>query len=165
MISDIDEIPNPKKIIEFDLKEKYACLLQKNFQSKLNLLNITNNYWPGTKICQKKFLKSPQWLRNIKTKKVPFWKFFKDKEPQLINDAGWHFSFLKTPPLIRKKIISYSHQEFNKEEFINEENIEKKINKGEDLFNRNIKYKAIAVDKSFPKYIFKNKEYFKNWII
>ena len=39
MISDIDEIPNPKKIEEFDIKKKYACFLQKNFQSKINLLN------------------------------------------------------------------------------------------------------------------------------
>ena len=165
MISDIDEIPDPKKIAEFNLKNKYACLLQKNFQSKLNFLNITNSYWPGTKICQKKNLKSPQWLRNIKTKKIPFWKFFRDKEPQLIKNAGWHFSFLKNPASIKEKIISYSHQEFNKKEFINEENIEKKIKNGEDLFNRNIKYKAITVDETFPEYIFRNKKYFKNWIV
>ena len=38
MISDIDEIPNPKKIGEFNIKNKYACFLQKNFQSKINLL-------------------------------------------------------------------------------------------------------------------------------
>ena len=34
MISDIDEIPDPKKIKEFNVKNKYACFLQKNFQSK-----------------------------------------------------------------------------------------------------------------------------------
>ena len=44
-------------------------------------------------------------------------------------------------------------------------NIENKIKKGEDLFGRNIKYKAIKVDETFPEYIFKNKEYFKNWIV
>ena len=54
----------------------------KNFQSKLNLQNTSHDYWPGTKICQKKYLRSPQWLRNIKTKKRPFWKFYKPKEPQ-----------------------------------------------------------------------------------
>ena len=37
MISDIDEIPNPKKINEFNVKNKFACFLQKNFQSKINL--------------------------------------------------------------------------------------------------------------------------------
>ena len=165
MISDIDEIPNPDKIKEFNIKNKYACLLQKNFQSKLNLLNITDNQWPGTKICQKKYLKSPQWLRNIKTKKRPFWKFFKDKEPQLIEDGGWHFSFLKKPASIKKKIISYSHQEFNKEEFIDEKKIKSKIERGEDLFNRDMEYKAIAVDESFPEYIVKNKDLFKDWIL
>ena len=41
MISDIDEIPDPKKLSEFKIKKKYACFLQKNFQSKLNLQNIT----------------------------------------------------------------------------------------------------------------------------
>ena len=126
MISDIDEIPDPKKINEFNIKNKFACFLQKNYQSKINLLNITNKNWPGTKICQKKNLKTPQWLRNLKTKKKPFWKIFK-KNIQLINDGGWHFSFLKDPDSIRKKIISYSHQEFNKEEFINIELIKKKF--------------------------------------
>ena len=42
MISDIDEIPNPEKIDEFNIKNKFACFLQKNFQSKINLLNITD---------------------------------------------------------------------------------------------------------------------------
>jgi len=43
--------------------------------------------------------------------------------------------------------------------------VEEKINKGEDLFNRNMKYKAVAVDESFPEYIVKNKEILKDWII
>ena len=54
MISDIDEIPDPKKINNFELKNKYGCFMQKNFQSKINLLNISDKYWMGTKIIQKK---------------------------------------------------------------------------------------------------------------
>ena len=104
MISDIDEIPNPEKIKDFNLESKVACFLQKNFQSKINLLNVTDGVWAGTKICQKKFLKSPQWLRNLKIKKKPFWKIF-TKEIQLIQEGGWHFSFLKDPTSIRNKII------------------------------------------------------------
>ena len=164
MISDIDEIPNPKKIEEFDIKNKYACFLQKNFQSKLNLLNITDGDWPGTKICQKKFLKSPQWLRNLKTKKKPFWKIF-NKNIQLIKDGGWHFSFLKDPNSIKKKIMSYSHQEFNKEEFTNIESIKKQISLGKDLFQRKINYKKIDIDETFPEYVVNNKNLFKNWTL
>ena len=97
MISDIEEIPNPSKIKIFDVKNKYACFIQKNFQSKINLLNISDKNWMGTKIIKKKYIKSPQWLRNIKTAKPSFWKFYKPKQPQLIYDGGWHFSFLKSP--------------------------------------------------------------------
>ena len=165
MISDIDEIPNPKKISEFKIINKYACFMQKNFQSKLNLLNITDNYWMGTKICQKKYLKSPQWLRNIKTKKRPFWKFYKPKEPQLIFDGGWHFSFLKKPKDIAIKIKAYSHQEFNKDDFVNEQKIAERISNKQDLFNRNIEYKKIEIDSSFPKYIFENQNMLKESII
>lgn len=164
MISDIDEIPNPKKIEEFKIKNKFACFLQKNFQSKINLLNITNEDWPGTKICQKKYLKSPQWLRNIKTKKKSFWKIFK-KNIQVISNGGWHFSFLKNPESIKKKIMSYSHQEYNKEEFTNVKLIKEKISLGQDLFQRKISYKKIDIDETFPDYIVSNKKMFKDWIL
>ena len=53
IISDIDEIPNPKKIKEFNIKYKYACFLQKNFQSKINLINISDGYWPEVKSVKK----------------------------------------------------------------------------------------------------------------
>lgn len=165
MISDIDEIPDPKKIHEFKSENKYACFMQRNFQSKLNLLNVTDGFWMGTKICQKKYLKSPQWLRNIKTKKRPFWKFYKPKEPQLIFNGGWHFSFLKKPKSIAKKIKAYSHQEFYKEEFIDEGKIAQRIQDNKDLFDRNIDYKIVNIDESFPEYIFRNKNMFKEWIV
>ena len=164
MISDIDEIPNPKKLEEFNVKNKFACFLQKNFQSKINLLNVSDGEWPGTKICQKKYLKSPQWLRDIKIKKKPFWKIF-SKKVQIINNGGWHFSFLKDPESIKNKIISYSHQEYNTKDFTNTDLIKKKISLGEDLFQRKINYKKIEIDNSFPEYIIKNKERFKDWIL
>ena len=165
MISDIDEIPNPKKIKNFRLENKYACFIQMNFQSKINLLNFTDPRWAGTKICKKKHLKSPQWLRNIKTKKVPFWKFYKPKQPQIILDGGWHFSFLKTPDNIAKKINSYAHQEYNKENYKNFDNIKKRIENNIDLFERGFTYKPIEVDNRFPDYIKNNIDKFKDWII
>ena len=143
----------------------YDCFMQKIFHLKLNLLNITDKYWMGTKICQKKYLKSPQWLRNIKTKRKPFWKFYKPKEPQLIFDGGRHFSFLKKPKDIAIKIKSYSHQEFYIDDFIDEEKIAQRIKNKQDIFDRNIKYEKIEIDESFPKYIVDNKEKFKEWII
>ena len=165
MISDIDEIPEPKKIKEFELKNKYACFMQKNFQSKINLLNISDKYWMGTKIIQKKYLKSPQWLRNIKTAKPAFWKFYKPHQPQLIYDGGWHFSFLKQPKGISKKIKAYAHSEFNKPEFTDEKKIEEKIKNRVDIFDRGYKYEKVDLDDTFPKYILENISKYQNWII
>ena len=165
MVSDIDEIPDPKKISEFKIKNKYACFLQKNFQSKINLQNVTDQYWMGTKICQKKYLKSPQWLREIKTKKRAFWKIYKPREPQLIYDGGWHFSFLKKPKDISKKIKVYAHQEFSKKDFFDEKKIEDRIRKKKDIFDRDIKYKKVELNEDFPKYILDNKSRFADWLV
>ena len=165
MISDIDEIPNPKKISEFKIQNKYACFIQKNFQAKINRLNITEEKWPGTKICQKKNLKSPQWLRDIKTKKRKIWQIYKEKEPQIILDGGWHFSFLKDFNLIKKKIKSFAHQEFNNEFFTDINQIEKRINSGADIFERKYEYKKINIDSQFPDYILRNKIKFKECIL
>ena len=165
MISDLDEIPNPKSIKLFEIKNQYGCFLQKNFSTKLNLLNETISIWPGTKICVKKHLKSPQWLRNIKTKQQPFWKFYKPKNLQLIHNGGWHFSFLKDPENISKKIKSYAHQELNREEFTNLDSINQRIERKKDIFDRNYSYKKIEINNEFPDYILKNKDKLSDWII
>ena len=157
MISDIDEIPDPEKNKEFNLKKKYACFVQKNFQMKINLFNSTIPNWYGTKICLKKYLKSPQWLRNIKIKKK-FWKFFKPKHSVNPRNGGWHFSFLKDSNQISNKIKSYAHQEYNKEIFSNIDAIKERIDNKRDLLERDYIYKKIDIDETFPEYIIKNKK-------
>ena len=77
IVSDADEIPNPEKIINFDPKRKYGVFEQKHYYYKINLLNETNPIWRGSKACIKKYLKSPQWLRELKIKKRPFWRLDK----------------------------------------------------------------------------------------
>ena len=38
------------------------------------------------------------------------------------------------------------------------------LKKGEDIFIRGIKLKRVEIDSSFPEYILKNKDKFKEWI-
>ena len=77
IISDADEIPNPEKIINFDPNKKYGVFEQKQFYYKLNLSNESNPVWRGSKACIKKYLRSPQWLRELKIKRRPFWRLDK----------------------------------------------------------------------------------------
>ena len=165
IISDVDEIPDLNKLNLFNKKNRYAVFCQKKFDYKLNLLNETEGDWHGSKICLKKNLKSPQWLRDLKFKKYPFWRIDKIKDLQIISDGGWHFSYLQNPKNLIKKIVSFSHGERNKPEFANEKNIEEKIKMQKNIFNLGITYKKIEIDHTFPKYIIENKEKFKEWII
>jgi len=164
ILSDVDEIPDLNKLNLFN-KKKYAVFSQKMFNYKINLLNETESDWHGSKICLKKNLKSPQWLRNLKFKKYPFWRIDKPRNLQIIENGGWHFAYLQSTENISKKIKSFAHGEFNKPNFSDQEKIEEKIKMGKDIFDRNISYRKVEVDSSFPKYIIENKEKFKKWII
>ena len=73
LISDVDEIPKIDKF-DFDkVNNKIILFRQDMFYYKFNLC-LPNFKWPGTKACRKKDLLSPQWLRNIKEKKYPFFR-------------------------------------------------------------------------------------------
>tara|TARA_B100000029_G_C17594822_1_gene963715 strand:- start:46 stop:852 length:807 start_codon:yes stop_codon:yes gene_type:complete len=164
ILSDVDEIPNLNHLNKFN-KSKYGVFSQKMFMYKLNLLNLKENNWHGSKICLKKNFKSPQWLRNLKFKKYPFWRIDKVRNLQIIENGGWHFAYLQSPENISKKIKSFAHGEFNKEEIVNEENIKNKIERGQDIFDRGYGLKKVEVDSTFPEYILKNKDKLKKWIV
>jgi len=158
LISDADEIPNFDVINSSKIK-KFALLRQKNFYYKINLQS--ENEWLGTGVCLKKHLKSPQWLRNKRFLRRGFLRrlFFKT---QIINNGGWHFSFLKTPEDIIKKMNAYGHGELAFKTDI--QKIENSIKSKEFFINPKIKLKKVSIDNTFPKYINNNISIFKNWI-
>jgi beta-1,4-mannosyl-glycoprotein beta-1,4-N-acetylglucosaminyltransferase len=165
ILSDVDEIPNLNKLSSFNKKKKYAVFSQKMFNYKINLFNKTESNWHGSKICLKKYFKTPQWLRNLKFKQYPFWRLDKPRNYQIIENGGWHFAYLQSPENISKKIKSFAHGEFNKENFSSANNIEEKIKTGKDIFDRKISYEKVEIDSSFPKYILDNRGKYKDWII
>jgi beta-1,4-mannosyl-glycoprotein beta-1,4-N-acetylglucosaminyltransferase len=171
--SDVDEIPNPLKIKEFiNSHYKFGIFMQYLFYYKLNLLSKnTYNEWEGSRICKKKYLKSFENLRtNIKKKNLRYKfyridKFYLEKNIKLINNGGWHFSYLMNAKEIIKKIKSSTHIEYNKKEYINPKTIEKKIKQRQDLFDRGDTFNKIKfTNKIYPKYLIKNKKIFKDLI-
>ena len=163
ILSDVDEIPDLNKLNLFN-KKNYAVFSQKMFMYKINFLNLNENNWHGSKICLKKNLKSPQWLRNLKFKIYPFWRIDKPKNIQIIENGGWHFAYLQSAENISKKIKSFAHGEFNKDHLVDESNIKNRIEKGEDIFERGFKLEKVKIDETFPKYVRQNQDVLKNWI-
>ena len=162
VLSDSDEIPDFTKIKNLNTSKKYLAFSQKMFMYKLNLQNLNESNWIGSKITKKKNIKSMQDLRNLKFKNYPFWRI--DKLDQQIIDGGWHFSYMQTPSQILKKIQSFSHGEYNNDS-LSEKSIQKKILLNEDIFGRSIKLKKIEIDDTFPEYITQNIDKYSDWII
>ena len=162
ILSDSDEIPDLTKLSEINNKKKYIAFCQKMFMYKLNLQNLNESNWIGSKITKVKYLKSMQEFRNMKFKNYPFWRI--DKLNKQIIKGGWHFSYLQTPQQILKKIKSFSHGEFN-DGTLNIKNIEEKILENKDIFGRDTELNKIVIDESFPEYIVKNKDKLSKWII
>ena len=163
ILSDSDEIPDLTKLNHVKKSSTFTAFSQMMFMYKLNLQNLNESNWIGSKMALKKNFPSPQKLRNLKFKEYPFWRF--DKIGQQIIKGGWHFSFLQKPSDIAKKIKSYSHGEFNQNQFVDEKKIEKKISNNEDIFGRKFDLKKINIDESYPSFIRKNKSALKDWIL
>ena len=172
IISDADEIPNPKQIINFNPLKKYAVFQQNFFYYKFNLLNLTYPNWYGSKICLKKYLISPQWLRNLKIKYRPFWRIDKINLKYVLENGGWHFCNLKKPKDLLykyKNLCEYKDDYvfFNSidNKYLDEKTIEDNIKNNKDLIGRKHTFKKIEIDESYPDYIINNQKLFKEWII
>ena len=136
--------------------------------------------WYGTKACKKKKLLSFSWLRNLKNKKYPYWRFdtFFSKTKQInlkiIEDGGWHFTNLKTAEEIYKKLSNFGHHnEFDVSGVTIKDiqtcidnrtvNYNHKADKSEDdKYNANYKLQIVE-DKILPNYLINNKEKYKDW--
>jgi beta-1,4-mannosyl-glycoprotein beta-1,4-N-acetylglucosaminyltransferase len=162
LISDSDEIPDLRKLKHMNNKKRFIAFSQKMFMYKLNLQNLEESNWIGSKITKRKNITSMQSLRNLKFKKYPFWRIDKNNLQTIV--GGWHFSFLQTPEQILNKIKSFSHGEYNNND-LNEKNIEEKILDNKDIFGRGITLKKIKLDSSYPEYILQNIDKFTKWTI
>jgi beta-1,4-mannosyl-glycoprotein beta-1,4-N-acetylglucosaminyltransferase len=179
MISDVDEIPKLESLDLKSIKNEIFIFKQHMFHYKYNLV-LPNFKWTGTKAIKKKNLISPQWLRNIKDKKYPYYRidiiFSKKKYTNLkiIDDGGWHFTNIKTPKMIRHKFKSYLHHfEFDQTNLV-ESDIENFIKKKQAIYNLKVDKRGNKVGngetlenfdiKKLPIYIQHNLEKYKDWI-
>tara|TARA_Y100000992_G_scaffold238115_1_gene168878 strand:+ start:982 stop:1740 length:759 start_codon:yes stop_codon:yes gene_type:complete len=166
--SDPDEIIRPELLKNFKLKKKYGIFLHDCFNFKFNLYNPYESPWEGTRVAEKKNLKSIDFMRQKVLKKnlrYNFYRIDKEKDIQIFKNAGWHFNNIMPVNKISLKLKTFAHSEFSTKEFSSPKVIKHKINNRVDLFNRGHKYKIVKISKKFPDYVRKNKKKFKDFII
>ncbi len=179
LISDVDEIPKLGSLNLNQINNEIILFRQDMFYYKYNL-KLPNFKWTGTKAVKKRNLISPQWLRNVKDRKYPFYRLdtiFSDKKYsniKVINDGGWHFSNIKSPEMIEHKLRSYlHHREFDQvsltvseinelvknKQAIYDLRVDKRTNK----VGNGLKLENFDIEK-LPNYIKDNLDKYKNWI-
>ena len=179
LISDLDEIPNIENLDFNSIKDNIIIFEQKIFYYKFNLY-YDGFSWQGTRAIKNKNLISPQWLRNLKGKNYPKWRidtYFSKKKfsnIKFVKDGGWHFTCLKSPEDLEKKLLNFAHHYEFQESGLKIEDIKKFISEKRIIYDykadqKEFKWSGKSVLKKIdlnllPKYISNNLKKYSEWI-
>jgi beta-1,4-mannosyl-glycoprotein beta-1,4-N-acetylglucosaminyltransferase len=179
IINDIDEIPNLKNINFNKIQNKFIIFKQKIFYYKFNLL-YQNVSWHGSKACQKKNFLSPQWLRNVRHKKYPLWRFdtfFSKKKYNniyYIDNGGWHFTNIKSAEDIKEKLSNYTHHYEFEQSGLTSEDLKKKILQKKIIYDHGVDQKKTKWESektltkieltNMPDYLIDNYKLYEKWL-
>ena len=179
IISDLDEIPKLETINIKNINNKLIFFKQKMFYYKFNLFYDAIP-WYGSKACKKKYFKSPEWLRSIKNKKYPLWRFdilFSQKKYHdilYVDSGGWHFTNVREPEDLEKKLLNFLHHVDFKQSGLKIEDLRRLIHEKKIMYNhavdkKNEKWgegstlKKVGLE-DMPKYIFENINKYQHWL-
>jgi len=173
IISDLDEIPNLENINLENVNEKIIIFQQRLFFYKLNFGELIPS-WHGSRCIKKKNLRNPQWLRNLKTfKKYKFFRLDKiyfstnyEHNFRVIENGGWHFTWMGDIKFIKNKLKSFAHTELNKLEINNDEFLGNCIKNMKPLEQKQkLELRKLSLNKDFmPEYILKNLKKYKHML-
>jgi beta-1,4-mannosyl-glycoprotein beta-1,4-N-acetylglucosaminyltransferase len=180
LISDLDEIPNLESVNLDNIKNNILIFEQKIFYYKLNLI-YDNFLWQGTRAIKNKNFLSPQWLRNIKGKNYPKWRvdaFFSKKKYNnlmFVKNGGWHFTCLRTPKQLEKKLLNYAHHYEFEESGLKVKDIEKFISERRIIYDykadqKKYKWSGKSIlkkieTKFLPSYVYNNLRKYSDWLV
>ncbi len=175
ILSDADEIPNPKVLKEmieqFD-PDKVYHLAQRMFYCYLNmeemsgkLLSITGEFpgverkmWLGTKVFSKR--------------SIPEGGIIQLREASVTSPAavrvangGWHFGYMGSSresdvsKRIGEKVVAAAHQEYNNQDTLAE--ARDRLLLGQDMFGRDARFERVEIDESYPEYLLEHLEEYR----
>ena len=180
IISDVDEIPNLENLNLNKINNKIILFNQIFCCYKFNLFTKTIN-WYGSRMTVKKDLKSPQWLRDIKSKKYPIFRadiLFSNKKYRdifFVENGGWHFSYLKDAKGVKEKLKSIRHHVDYELNPISTEKLENMIEDKKLVYNYKVDQRAgnkfsdneILQNLDYnrlPKYLIENQNKYLQWL-
>lgn len=163
LLSDLDEIPNPKTILK-TLKKKIDC--PHYFKMDWFIYWINNKVshpWFGTVLFR---------FKHLKGNSLDNFRFASSKEQDvpgpIIRNGGWHFSYLGGYQAIIYKLKSHPFQGYKVQlaiilDKLNIRKIKNTVKKNKDMFFQKRDFSIIDIDASFPKDMIKDKFFIKKY--
>lgn len=167
ILSDVDEIPNPKVLQEIIANfnpDKIYHLAQRMFYCFLNmeevsgnLLSITGEFpgverklWLGSKVFSKKSIPENGIIELREASVI-------SPNAVRVANGGWHFGYMgntgekDVAKRIGTKVVAAAHQEYNDDVLLAE--AADRLLLGQDMFGRDAKFERVEVDESYPEYL------------
>jgi len=163
LISDVDEILKAdviKQYIDKGVNQIYGIKMDMFMYffnnkviydkgTKMSKEESKDGLWHCSVMLPYKLLKKkPYRLRKIVTRTKR-----KGEVYPIIPNGGWHFSYMGGFKNIRTKLESFSHTEYNLDQYKDEKFINDIILKGKDLFGRDIEFEVVDPQTTMPQYL------------
>lgn len=156
LTGDVDEIPRLGAILDYAQqgREDICCLEERNLHYNLNTRLKAPTLDP--KICR---------YRHVLEMKVSDMRYLQQVQPlHVLQDAGWHLSFMGGTDKIIEKLKAYAHYDVREPRmdfFVSRENVETSVRDRKSLFQReDLQYVENTDLEDLPSRILKNKQHF-----
>ncbi len=164
--SDLDEIPAPGKITTYLNKPGIKVFEQHFYSYYANCVLLENPHlppspnndglarWRGSVMGYYKDFSDTKSFRKMRDRSEP--------EVTIIEDGGWHFTYLGGIESVIYKLNSFAHAKEKKygiQQTLKANSVDtliEMINRGEDILGREMFYKFITPDDTLPRYLVEN---------
>ncbi|NMH29229.1 glycosyltransferase family 17 protein [Flavobacterium silvaticum] len=162
LISDVDEIPKKEVIRKFSLHgiDRIFGVKMDMFMyffnhklifdggSQMDRLESKNGIWHCMVALPYRLLhEAPNRLRKTVMRTVR-----RGAKYPIIPNGGWHFSYMGGFDKIVQKLESFSHTEYNLDQYKKKEVVEELIHSGKDIFGRDLEFKVVDRVENMPDY-------------
>jgi beta-1,4-mannosyl-glycoprotein beta-1,4-N-acetylglucosaminyltransferase len=118
LVSDLDEIPDLRKLSEFSNLLKYGPVVMKQDWYIWNLNNLKNSDWRGSSaFYYSHYINNKDVFQKIRNLR------WDDRTEFSVVHNGWHFSWFGNQEFIKQKMFSFAHTETANDFFKNKDNI------------------------------------------
>jgi len=145
IFSDLDEIPDPTKL---KLDGESYLIHMKNLIYFINVENTTDKWW-GSIVTKYKNLKDKP-LNKVRNEMKGYNIIgnTNDLTFSIIDNGGWHLTFMGGTNRVQEKIRSYGHQEYNHPFLLAQ--VDQKLKSNQDVLNRGVQIVDIDINDYYP---------------